>query len=330
MRADAARHHPSDGVPAGQDVPVAASRALAPVLDGPRRALTPVSSSSAAVHLDVDAPIRVVSVVTADAVASPGSMVVGGARDQDALAPLVAAARHDGWWIGEGVVAAGDQRLRVVRWWDPRPRLAHVAVDLLDARTQRVDALVRSVTEEDDAFLPDRDTAIDGLGRALDVGGDDAFVAAAAHLVGRGRGFTPAGDDVLAGCVAAIALLGTRATSGAPLAIAGSVRRLPADSVMDLAWARTSTVSAAWLAHALRGEVVPEVATVLVAMSAPEGDGRDDALDAATRRLMALGHSSGRDIAAGLVVGAAAVVRAARTRVDPGIADQGDAPEVMA
>jgi len=311
-------------------VPVAASRALAPLLDGPRRALTPVSSSSAAVHLAVDAPIRVVSVVSADAVANPGSMIVRGGRDRDALAPLVAAARRGGWRVGEGSLTAGDTRLRVVRWWDPRPRLPEIAADLLDARAHHLHALVAAMPEEGDAFIPDRGAAIDGLGRALDDSDDDAFVRAATRLVGRGQGFTPAGDDILAGCAAAVSLLRVRVSAGAARDAAPRTLRIPGDRIMEVAWARTSTVSAAWLAHALRGEVIPEVATVLATMSAPGGAVDDGALLTAVRRLMALGHSSGRDITTGLVVGAAAVVRAARTRVDPVTADQGDTSEVVA
>ena len=67
-----------------------------------------------------------------------------------------------------------------------------------------------------------------------------------------------------------------------------------------LAPVRTTALSAALLWHAARGECVDEVAAVAAALS-----GRLD-VDAALRRLLDVGHTSGAALAAGLVLAAEA------------------------
>ncbi|QNN52578.1 DUF2877 domain-containing protein [Nocardioides mesophilus] len=104
-----------------------------------------------------------------------------------------------------------------------------------------------------------------------------------AALVGAGEGLTPAGDDLLAA-----ALVTARAT-GDP--------RLPrwcAATEVALATRRTTAVSRALLHHALEGWCVPELAGYLEAACSGHG------LPAATARLLALGHSSGAALRAGV------------------------------
>jgi hypothetical protein len=95
-------------------------------------------------------------------------------------------------------------------------------------------------------------------------------------LVGRGEGLTPAGDDILIGYVASLVLI-ARKTAEAT-AIAESAAR------------RTTALSATLLRHAAEGQVPEPVHRFL-----ESGDSGD---------LLAFGHSSGRCILMGLLMGA--------------------------
>lgn len=103
------------------------------------------------------------------------------------------------------------------------------------------------------------------------------------QLLGRGDGLTPVGDDVLAGW-----LIGARAAGRTTRPVAAAVRA---------AAHRTTELSAALLSHAADGETIPELRGLLGAlMSEAAAPG---AVEAATARLLAVGHSSG----AGLLLG---------------------------
>lgn len=85
---------------------------------------------------------------------------------------------------------------------------------------------------------------------------------------------------------------------------------------------RTTTVSAALLAHACRGEVAAPLGAVLRELmrtgccgSEPRDDTR---LGVAVTELLAVGGSSGGDLAVGVVVGGRAVVAASTVAVLPG------------
>lgn len=165
----------------------------------------------------------------------------------------------------------------------------------------------------------------------------EAAAVAAAGLLGLGPGLTPAGDDVLAGALATLALLGpppaSAPRSAAPTGpepagprptlppAADGVRRVRRSgsagggaatgawagldrAVGELAAARTTALSAALLHCARRGQVAAPAADLLRALT---GDG--DVVGAAAR-LVRVGHSSGRDLAAGILL--AAQTRAAR------------------
>jgi hypothetical protein len=101
-------------------------------------------------------------------------------------------------------------------------------------------------------------------------------------LLGRGPGLTPEGDDVLAG-----ALVAARATADPRLAC------WQAQTREALAARRTTVVSRALLHHALAGYATPELADFLAAVCGGRPAG------AATRRLLAVGHTSGAAVAAG-------------------------------
>jgi len=104
-------------------------------------------------------------------------------------------------------------------------------------------------------------------------------------LVGAGRGLTPSGDDALCGV-----LLGLRAAA-APARVLRDV----ACSVRDSLPATTS-LSASLLLAAIDGYAVPEVAALVRAAAAGDAAGLYRLLP----EVLAIGHSSGADLLAGL------------------------------
>lgn len=237
--------------------PLIASVLVHHVMAGPRRRGTLVAAGSAATALAVDDDV--VALVPRDGVRLPCAAVLvgdGGLPAGDDLA------------VGEGRVWDRDRPVGTVRrWFDPRVRLTAVDPEAV----ARLAAELHSRPAPDPAVPP----------AALAALAEDP-VAAVDDLVGRGGGLTPAGDDLLAGCLAAL-----------------RARRAPAAdalgrAVLRRARGRTSRLSAALLAAADQGAVVPEAAAVL--------RGRPGAAD----RLLALGHTSGWYLAAGLAVGCAA------------------------
>lgn len=110
-----------------------------------------------------------------------------------------------------------------------------------------------------------------------------AVVAGWCDELGRGDGLTPYTDDVL--CGALVTLL----AAGHPLGdtLAGEI------TAADLE-ARTTASSAGLLRQAAHGRCLDEVAAVIAASATGAG------LEAAERRLLAVGHSSGRGLLAGI------------------------------
>jgi hypothetical protein len=116
---------------------------------------------------------------------------------------------------------------------------------------------------------------VPGVARVLDVRPHD--------LVGAGPGLTPTGDDVLAG-----ALVAAHATDDPRLNHLRSATRAA------LRARRTTAVSRGLLHHALDGWATPEVADFVTAVCRGEPD-------ASLQRLLAVGHSSGAALAAGVL-----------------------------
>jgi len=120
------------------------------------------------------------------------------------------------------------------------------------------------------------------------VGREDlaAATAAAGRLLGLGVGLTPSGDDALVGFAVAchhLALpIGTRAVSSAVEA------------------GGTHPISLAALQAALTGDAVDPLLDLVAAVCAPDGAHSPDAIAAALSALLAIGHTSGTDLACGV------------------------------
>lgn len=255
------------------DLTAAASTALGPELAAPARSAVALGGSDVAVYLGAGAH-GVIAVLTSDALRLPCGLVLefdARRRALTAIAPLPGRTAT----VGDGRVQwtsrTGPVVIHAVRSWAPA-RVLPLGAAWADTG---VAALVRAIAGAD--F---------GVPRVLptDVGenvGEDF----ALELIGRGPGLTPSGDDVLAGL-----LLGARAFG---------VRLDRLAAAVDLhADARTTALSARLLRHAIDGECVPEVATLLAAL--PAGCAAGPAVDAVVR----LGHTSGAALAHGIVVAA--------------------------
>ncbi|MBA8953595.1 DUF2877 domain-containing protein [Actinomadura namibiensis] len=271
----------------------AASLTLRPALEGPRRAARVLAVFPAAVYLELrDRPEpRVLAVVGADAVRPPNALVLAAtARER----PFRDVREGADAWVGDGAVDGGGLRVRVRRWWDPAPALGTVPPPVLE---RGVRALAEAAGDAPGGLDGHPDPPLlAGCCAAGDLAG---AVEAAERVVGLGPGLTPSGDDVLAGLLVTLRLLG-HAVPGGRRAVwladwLGAAVTADAD-------ARTTAVSATLLHCAAAGETASEVAAVLRAAA-----GREEA-SPAVRRLLAVGHTSGADLAEGVLAGCRAVL----------------------
>lgn len=137
---------------------------------------------------------------------------------------------------------------------------------------------------------------VERLCRGLAAGDVREACAGAEALAGRGPGLTPAGDDFLVGALHAVWALGS----------SGGVRPLAA-AIAAAAAPRTTSLSAAWLRGAARGEAAAPWMRLLRALAEDDCD----AVVRALRGVLALGHTSGRDGLRGFIAGVRAIARPA-------------------
>ncbi|MFF3668965.1 DUF2877 domain-containing protein [Microtetraspora malaysiensis] len=267
----------------------AASIALRPALESPRRPARVLAAFPLAVYLEVRSEYEphVIALVSGEAARLPNAVVVA--------APLARLPLGDECWVGEGSIGLGGVGIRVRRWWDPAPPLG-------SAEPSR---LTRALAHLDD--ICDHSQRRPGL----DVAGAPGLLAsgclagslvdgivAAERLLGLGPGLTPSGDDMLCGLLVALRHLGLAA--GAPRAI--WLADWLAAAVTYDARTRTTPISATLLHCAARGQAGSEVLGVLRAIAGHQP------LDPAAHRLLSLGHTSGADLAWGIRAGLAAVL----------------------
>lgn len=248
--------------------PAWASTAVSDLLAGPPLDAFVLASTGVAAYLA--APERgpaavVLALLSQRAVRLPLGVCVSAEQLPDAGATVR---------IGDGLVAAAGYAWRPVRWWDPRPRLP--AADLLRYGPRLLGAVLDAPAA---AFGLPRPEAFSVAG-ALAAGDPAPAIAA----IGLGPGLTPAADDVVAGALAVLALTGR---------LDESVRR-----AIDIrAATHTTGLSAALLAAAGRGEVIPQAARVLSPLAAGGPAGR---IQAAAAELFRVGSTSGHDLCAGM------------------------------
>ncbi len=266
----------------------AASTAVRPVLESPRRRARVLAAFPAGIYLEVrtDLEPSVIAIITGAATRLPNSVLLAGDLPHVTMGDEAA--------VGEGVIEVGRLRLRARRWWDPAPPLGRVdPVRLAALPPGPAGPPGHAGPEPGLAGHP----AVDLLAGACAKGWLLGAVSAAEQLVGLGPGLTPSGDDVLAGLLVTLRHLGTAAGVERAVWLADWL----AATVTYDARSRTTPISAALLHCAARGESCPEVSAVLRALT-----GRQ-LLEAALARLHRLGHTSGADLAQGVAIGLAAV-----------------------
>ncbi|MFI6595363.1 DUF2877 domain-containing protein [Nonomuraea sp. NPDC050536] len=261
----------------------AASTAVRPVLEAPRRPARVLAAFPAGVYLEVrtDLEPSVIAVITGAATRLPNSVLLA--------AELPHVTVGDEASVGDGSVELGHLSLRARRWWDPAPPLG--PVDLV----RLAEALPRVVPHG--AGLAGN-AAVALLAESCASGWLLGAVTAAEQLVGLGPGLTPSGDDVLAGLLVTLRHLGGAAGAERAVWLAGWL----AATVTFDARTRTTPISATLLHCAARGEASPEVIDVLRCVAGGHP------LEPALLRLHALGHTSGADLTQGIAIGLSAIV----------------------
>ncbi|GAA1813900.1 DUF2877 domain-containing protein [Actinomadura chokoriensis] len=291
----------------------AASLALRPLLDPPRRAARVIAVFPSALYLEMRGgpEPRVLAVVTSDAGRLPNAVVVVATRREHPFRPV----REGGdALVGEGRVEADGLAVRVRRWWDPSPALG----------VMQAAALARGVRALEDELtaagaLTATGPAGGGLAGHPDPGGLAAACAAgdlagaveaAERIVGLGPGLTPSGDDILCGLLVSLRLIGGAVRHGdAAVRLADWLGA----AVTADAGTRTTALAATLLHCAAAGGAGAEVAAVLRFVAGHEPPGRTG--QGAVRRLLSVGHTSGADLAHGVLAGC----RAALALTAPGV-----------
>ncbi len=248
--------------------PALASTAVGELLCGRVQDATVFASTGVASYLAVPEPrssTAVVALLTEQAVRLPIGVTVAAEK-----LPQVGEAVL----IGDGSIVARDRTWRPVRWWDPRP---HVAAEDLFRHGAKLFAVLED--EPSSAFgFPLADAL--NVARALAEG--DALPAL--EVVGLGPGLTPAADDVVAGALAVLALCGR---------LHDAVRV----AVDFHASTHTTALSAALLAAAGKGQVIPQASAVLTALAT---GGEPVRLRLAAAGLFSVGGTSGHDLCVGM------------------------------
>ncbi len=248
--------------------PAWASTAVGELLCGHRQDATVFASATVASYLSVPEPgssTPVIALLTKDAVRLPIGVSVATERLPEAGSVVR---------IGDGSIVGSDRTWRPVRWWDPRPGLS--TDDLVRHGSKLLEVLEGQLPS---AFgLP----LADALGVAGSLAAGD--VGPALEVIGLGPGLTPAADDVVAGALAVLALC-------------GRLHHLVTAAVDLRASTHTTALSAALLAAAGKGQVIPQAAAVLAVLATGGSPAR---LRSVAAELFSVGATSGHDLCAGM------------------------------
>jgi hypothetical protein len=270
-----------------------ASLAVRDLLRGIRRNGRVLAALPQAIYLEFADPApepRVITVSPPDAIRLPNAIIAGPWEPRSG----VPAGGSADCWAGGGRVLAAGLDIRIVRWWDPSPVFGPLSRARLD-HGSGVLARLYAAAEHAPGLAGQ-----DGPGQlaACCANGDLAgAVEAAEHLVGLGPGLVPSGDSVVSGVLLALRLLGG-AISGGTRAV-WLANWLSAAVTSDAAQ-RTTTLAAALLHCAAKGQAAAEVSAVLLGMTGQEP------LEPAASRLLA--SVQGVDLAWGLVAGCRAAL----------------------
>lgn len=269
----------------------AASPLTADVVTGPVRRAVVLARFDTAVYLAVGGHEEVLPVVTSDALMLPTSVRLPVRSDtlRWGVDP------GDTVLVGGSSLRLGDHEVQVVRRWRPSRvtpvpgtvpahRLASLAEQLATAAATASVSAAGAATGPAGPAGPSLTVRSAAVLRAALSGSGDVVDARVRELVGAGAGLTPSGDDAL--CAVLLVLRGVGA-DGAHALVRGAV---------SAAARRTTSLSASLLHAAAEGYAVPAVADLVRAVLCDDPAAGGPALAA----VLAIGHSSGRDLVAGL------------------------------
>jgi Protein of unknown function (DUF2877) len=256
------------------EVPGAGSPLSRAVLAGPPRQALVLASLPTALYLSVGRHHEVLPVLASDALMLPaGTRLSAGGRD------IVWGVGPGDWvTVGDAEIALPGWRIRLVREW--RPARVHVVSRLAEPGV--LSELAGSMSCHASApGLVDQASAVCRAARR----GDDAGVRdGVRHLLGAGEGLTPSGDDVLCAVLLVLGGLGDTAA----VTVLGEAAQEQ--------WAHTTSLSASLLDAARGGYAVPQFAALVGSSLGGNLAGVSESLTST----LAIGHSSGRDLVAGM------------------------------
>lgn len=262
--------------------PAAVSSLVLEAITGPRRQARVLGAFSTCVYLDLGEHDAVLALLARDALVQPIGL------------RLAASSAEIRWGVGPGdTVAVGRGRVRLPSADVVAARVHHPARVTSPANPDRVQSSSARALGSGDGALADlaRDLAAAALaGRPV--------ASHLSSLIGAGAGLTPSGDDAVAGVLLSLRSAGELE----------AVDRLASDLLPLLP--RTTSISAALLRAAADGYAAPEVVTLVDLLAQPAGL---QSLDSVLDGVLAIGHSSGRD----LVSGVAGAHRALAERPSP-------------
>jgi len=233
-----------------------------------------LASLPTALYLSTGRHHEVLPVLASDALMIPtGTRLSAGGRDI-----VWGVGPGDPVTVGDAGIALPGWRIRLVREW--RPARVHVVSAL--AEPGLLSELADSLSCHASApSLVDQAGAVCRAARR----GDDAGVShGVRHLLGAGEGLTPSGDDVLCAVLLVLGGLG----DAAAITVLG-------EAVQEQ-WAHTTSLSASLLDAARSGYAVPQVAALVGSSLGGNLAGVSESLTST----LAIGHSSGRDLVAGV------------------------------
>jgi uncharacterized protein DUF2877 len=272
--------------------PAAVHAAARSWVDGQRQPARVVAAFGRAVYLLLQNG-RVLPVLGRDALRLPGALVLAQEGGSAGLGDVVAGSPA---WVGAGRVEVADLGLTTARTWrcPPTPPVADRA--RLSERCAWLSNRLADLPLDGSGGLALRVTNLEDALRGGPAGNDEA--APIRDLIGLGPGLTPSGDDVLAGALVTLRRLRPHgADRGALDAI---TERIAAEVCQSSE--RTTALSSTLLAHAARGDAVPPVLELLRVLAA----GGDTVQP--FQALLAVGHTSGRDLAHGMMIAARVVL----------------------
>lgn len=279
----------------------AASLGLRGTLDGPGRPARVIAVFPSAVYVQLhSAPEpQVLGLVSSDAARLPNSIVIAAtSRDR----PFKGLREGASAWVGDECVAVGALRVRNRRWWDPSPPLGPISRARL---AQGLRFLAAAVAHQPCGL--DGHPGPPRLAGHCAAGDLASAVEVADQIVGLGPGLTPSGDDILAGLVVSLRLVGRALRHGeSAVWLAGWLSA----AVTAHADTRTTSLAASLLHCAARGQASGEVGAVLRAVAGHEPP------YTAVQRLLALGHTSGADLAWGVLAGCRAALALSATTIE--------------